>query len=45
MPNDSRKIVPNWLVKLLGFTPDSAVARASIALTDYGLKENCDGVS
>jgi hypothetical protein len=33
------------LVKLLGFTPASAIARAGVMSIGYGLKENCGGVS
>jgi hypothetical protein len=45
MLKDSRKMVANWLVKLLGFAPGSAVAQAGIMLISYGLKGNCGGVS
>jgi hypothetical protein len=38
MPKDSRKIVINWLVRLLGFTPNSTVARASAMSIGCGLK-------
>jgi hypothetical protein len=42
---DSRSMVDNWLVKLLGSTPGSAVARAGIMSIGCDLKGNCGGVS
>jgi hypothetical protein len=45
MPKDSHNIVANWLVRLLGSAPGSAVARAGIMSIGCGLKENCGGVS
>jgi hypothetical protein len=45
MSNDSLKIVVNWLVKLLGSMPGSAVARADVMSIGCSLKENCGGVS
>jgi hypothetical protein len=45
MSKDSRKMVANWLVKLLGFVPGSAVAQVDVMSTGCSLKENCGGVS
>jgi hypothetical protein len=45
MPKDSCKMVANWLVKLLGSAPGSAMARAGIMSIGCGLKGNCCGVS
>jgi hypothetical protein len=45
MPNDSCKIVANWLLKLLGSTLGSVVDRGGIISIGYGLKGNCDRVS
>jgi hypothetical protein len=45
MSKDSRKMVANWLVKLLGSVLGSIVARASVMSIGYGLKGNCGGVS
>jgi hypothetical protein len=45
MPKDSREIVDNWLVKLLGFASGSAIARRGIISIGGGLKANCGGVS
>jgi hypothetical protein len=45
MLKDSRKMVGNWLVKLLGSGPGSAVAGAGVMSTGCGLKGNCGGVS
>jgi hypothetical protein len=44
MSKDSHKIVVNWLVRLLGSTPRSVMARAGVMSIDYGLKGNCSGV-
>jgi hypothetical protein len=45
MSKDSRKIVVNWLVKLLGSVPGSTVARAGVMSIGCGLKGNCARVS
>jgi hypothetical protein len=44
MPKDSRRMVANWLVKLLGSVPGLAVARAGVLSIGYNLKGNCSGV-
>jgi hypothetical protein len=45
MLNDSHKMVANWLVKLLGSMPGSAMARGGIISIGYSLKGNCGWVS
>jgi hypothetical protein len=45
MLKDSRRIVANWLARLLGSAPGSAMARAGAMSIGCGLKENCGGVS
>jgi hypothetical protein len=45
MPKDSRKIVANWLVRLLGSAPSLVVARVGVMSIGYDLKENYGGVS
>jgi hypothetical protein len=45
MSKDLHKMVANWLVRLLGSTLSSAVARAGIMSIGYGLNGNCGGVS
>jgi allophanate hydrolase subunit 1 len=45
MSKDSRKIVTNWLVMLLGFVPGSAVAQAGVMSISCGLKGNYGGIS
>jgi hypothetical protein len=40
MPKDSRRIVANWLVRLLGSMPGSTIAQAGVMLIGYGLKRN-----
>jgi hypothetical protein len=40
MLKDSRKIVANWLVKLLGSVPGSIVAQAGVMSIGCGLKGN-----
>jgi hypothetical protein len=45
MSKDSRKIVVNWLVKLLGSTLGSTVAQAGVMSIGYDQKGNCGGVS
>jgi hypothetical protein len=42
---DSLKMVANWLVRLLGSAPGSAVAQAGVVSISCGLKGNCGGVS
>jgi hypothetical protein len=44
MPKDSRRMVANWLVNLLGSAPGSAVARVGIMSIGCGLKGNYGGV-
>jgi hypothetical protein len=39
IPKDSRKMVANWLVKLLGSTVGSAMARVGVMSIGYDLKE------
>jgi hypothetical protein len=45
MLKDSRKIVANWLVRLLGSTPGSAMAQVGVMSIGCGLKGNCGRVS
>jgi hypothetical protein len=45
MSKDSRGMVANWLVKLLGSMSGSVVARAGVMSIGCGLKGNCGGVS
>jgi hypothetical protein len=45
MPKDSRKIVADWLVRLLGSAPGLVVAQVGIMSIDCGLKGNYGGVS
>jgi hypothetical protein len=40
MSKNSCKMVANWLVRLLGSVPGSAVDRADVMLIDYSLKGN-----
>jgi hypothetical protein len=44
MLKDSRKMVANWLVKLLGSAPGSAVTRAGVLSISYSPKGNYGGV-
>jgi hypothetical protein len=44
MLKDSRKIVANWLVRLLGSMPSSAVACTGVMSLGCGLKGNFGGV-
>jgi hypothetical protein len=43
MLKDLRNMVANWLVKLLGFAPGSAVAQGGVMSIGCGLKGNCGG--
>jgi hypothetical protein len=43
IPKDSCKMVANWLVKLLGSTVGSAMARVGVMSIGYDLKGNCGG--
>jgi hypothetical protein len=45
MPKDSRKMVANWLVRLVGSAPGSAVDREGVKSIGCDLKGNCGGVS
>jgi hypothetical protein len=45
MSKDSRKIVVDWLVRLLGPALGSAVAQAGVMSIICDLKGNCGGVS
>jgi hypothetical protein len=44
MLKDSRRMIANWLVKLLGSVTDSAMARAGVMSIRCGLKRNYGGV-